>query len=257
MINNPLKFTDPSGESWKSFWKSVGNVFSDAFKAIVNVAVVIVSVAIIATAITIGTVVGIGQFVGSGFQNSSILNNQFRIVGGLFQGNIGQIVSRFTKELPQTLLGLGLSLGANALGRVKSVSYYGGATVVEHYSKRWGAFTLGSYINGNNGIQADPTNSLFQHEYGHYLQSQDVGWNYMYDYAFPSLSSSNRAKNHSEHDAFWTEQDANVRGRNYFGEDNWDYGAHPIFRSGYNNKFDRDYGHLIRKRVEGWLSLTH
>lgn len=53
----------------------------------------------------------------------------------MFQGNIRQIGSRFTKESPQTLLGLGVSLGANALGRVRSVNYYGGATVVQHYTR--------------------------------------------------------------------------------------------------------------------------
>lgn len=104
----------------------------------------------------------------------------------MFQGNIGQIASRFTKELPQTMLGLGLSLYYNAFGKVKSVSYYGGATVVEHYGNIGGAFTLGSYINGNRGIKASTDNSLFKHEYGHYLQSQEVGWNYIYDYGIPS-----------------------------------------------------------------------
>jgi hypothetical protein len=232
----------------------------------VAAATAVAGVLVAATAIVVGTIVGVGQSVGSGFQNNSILNNQFKIIGGLFQGDIGQIISRFTKELPQTLLGLGVSLGANAIGRVKSVSHYGGATVVEHYQNRWGAFTLGSYINGNNGIQADPTNPLFMHEYGHYLQSQDVGWNYMYDYAIPSASSSDHShtgrNGYSTHDAFWTEQDANRRGRDYFGDKNWNYNRHPVFKSGQNPVFDRDYGHLIRRNANGsafggWLSLTH
>ena len=29
--------------------------------------------------------------------------------------------------------------------------------------------------NGNRGLYADPHNRLFQHEYGHYLQSQSMG----------------------------------------------------------------------------------
>jgi RHS repeat-associated protein len=264
-INNPLKYRDISGES---FWSDLGDGFSNAFKSIVKtvvtVATVVVAVAIIATAITIGTTVGIFQSVGSGFQNNSILTNEARILGGLFQGNIGQIASRFTKELPQTLLGLGMGLAYNAIGRVKSVSYYGGATAIETYDPRWGAYTLGSFIIGENGIQASTSNSLFKHEYGHYLQSQDVGWNYIYDYAIPSaIDAKNGGKNdiygYNKHDAFWVEQDANIRGRDYFGTENWDYEHHPIFGSGQNTNFDRDYGYLRRNNPNfgWWLSLTH
>jgi RHS repeat-associated protein len=244
-LNNPLKYTDYNGES---FWSDLGNGFSKAFKTIVSVEVAIVTatigVAMIGTAFTIGTIVGVGQFVGSGFQNSSILSNEFKIIGGLFQGNIGQIASRFTKELPQTLLGLGLGLGYNAAGRVKSVSYYGGATAIETYDPRWGALTLGSYIIGENGIHADTKNSLFKHEYGHYLQSQDVGWNYIYKYAIPSAINAYNLPELDKgniHSAYWTEQDANIRGRDYFGSQNWDYFAHPIFDSGYNPWFDLLY----------------
>ena len=215
-MNNPLKYTDPTGES---FWRSLGNAFSDAFQAVVNVAVAVVTVAIavviIPTALAIGTVVGIGQFVGSGFQNSSILNNQFRIVGGLFQGNIGQIASRLTKELPQTLMGLGVSLGANALGRVRSVNYYGGATVVQHYQSGWGGFTLASYINGDSSIEANPNNPLFQHEYGHYLQSQEFGLSYMRQFALPSLFDTFGDGDHRQH---FAEQDANSRAFTYFNQ---------------------------------------
>jgi hypothetical protein len=162
----------------------------------------------------------------------------------MFQGNIGQIASRFTKESSQALLGLGVSLGANALGRVKSVSYYGGATVVEHYAKKWGAFTLGSYINGHNGIKTDPTNSLFQHEYGHYLQSQDVGWNYMYDFALPSLFDTFGNGDHTQH---FAEQDANSRAFIYFNEQvenynangtDWNRGKNPINGYNWNNPFN-------------------
>ena len=244
VLNNPLMNIDPTGES---FWSDIGDVISGAFKAVVNVVVAVATIVVasfvITKALVIGTVVGICQYVGSGFKNSSILKNQFRILGGLFEGSGDQILSRFTKELPQTALGLGLSLAANALGRVKSVSYYGGATVVEHYQSGWGAFTLGSYINGNSGIQADPNDPLFRHEYGHYLQSQDIGWNYMNDVAIPSVINSyntpNNEDGYNQHQAFKTEQDANIRGQQYFG--NWDYGLFPIFNSGYNNLFDLRY----------------
>ena len=242
VLNNPLKYIDPSGES---FWRWVDKkILRPIGSVAVSIATIGLAVSILPTAIAGGTMLGTGQSIGSGFKNNSILNNQFRILGGMFQGNIGQIGSRFTKESPQALLGLGVSLGANALGHVKSVSYYGGATVVEHYAKKWGAFTLGSYINGSNGIEANPTNSLFRHEYGHYLQSQEVGWSYIYDYAIPSAISANKAEKANDdniHEAFWTEQDANIRARDYFKDYEWDYDEHPIFDSGFNDWFDLNY----------------
>lgn len=75
----------------------------------------------------------------------------------------------------------------NLFNGVKDVSYYGGATAVTTYSKDWGGFTLGSYIMGDRSLYADPSNTLFQHEYGHYLQSQASGPLYLGKYAIPSL----------------------------------------------------------------------
>ena len=46
----------------------------------------------------------------------------------------------------------------------------------ETYVGNWGAFTSGSFIMGSRELEANPHNSLFQHEYGHYLQSQAFGW---------------------------------------------------------------------------------
>ena len=81
----------------------------------------------------------------------------------------------------------------NSLGRFSAkFSMYDGATVVRHYKDNWGAFTLGSYINGDNSIRANPNNESFQHEYGHYLQSQEAGWAYLPKYAIPSLINASR-----------------------------------------------------------------
>jgi hypothetical protein len=67
---------------------------------------------------------------------------------------------------------------------------------------------LGSYINGHRGLQADPNNSLFQHEYGHYLQSQNSGPFYLQRYALPSLIDAMGYSNHNYHAV---EQDSNIR----------------------------------------------
>jgi len=133
-----------------------------------------------------------------------------------------KILSRFTKELPQTIAGYVLSQGSNMIGDVQSVSYYDGATVVQHWSDKWGAFTIGSYINGDKNIKADPYNYLFQHEYGHYLQSQSVGPTYLFNYAIPSLIDA--AKHDQDvHDYFWVEMDANARALRYWKANIPDY----------------------------------
>lgn len=222
-LNNPLKYTDPDGNFFIIDDFAIG--FIKGFF----------------------TNKGTGRtMLGNAFHNGWNQSvNSAKIYGGLFAGSPVQIISRFTWELPQTLVGFGASLGANELTMVQDVNYYDGATVVRHYKDNWGAFTLGSYINGDNSIRANPNNQLFQHEYGHYLQSQEAGWAYLPKYAIPSLINAKNTPNNYDgvlqHDAFGVEQDANLRGRKYFGEEVWDYQQNPIFDSGHNQWFDQNY----------------
>ena len=68
------------------------------------------------------------------------------------------------------------------------VDYKYGATVLSgNFFGSGGAVTLGSYVNGSRSLAAGPNNSLFQHEYGHYLQSQKMGWGYLSRVGIPSL----------------------------------------------------------------------
>jgi len=259
-MNNPLMYTDPSGYKWKIF-KKIGNAVCAAAKAVASVATTVgkavVSAAVDVAAITTGvplalaatavsSVVGVGQVIFSGGKNWTILKNDVKIARGLCNGSPGQILSRFTWELPQTIVGYVASQGSNMIGDVKSVNYYDGATVVKHYSREWGAFTLGSYINGDNNIEANPNNELFQHEYGHYLQSQEAGWAYLSEYAFPSgynglTCPKGNDRGYYEHMAYGVEQDANIRARAHFKGATWDYHSNPIFDSGHYPDFDRDY----------------
>ena len=106
--------------------------------------------------------------------------------------------------------------------------------MVETYSKNWSgpAFTLGCYIDGERGIVADPNNATFQHEYGHYLQSQSVGWAYLNGYELPSVfgDPDNNAEFHNYNPI---EQDANARAIEYFhnklGNDLvWNFSVNPL-----------------------------
>jgi RHS repeat-associated protein len=201
-LNNPLKYTDPSGEffivdSWLvGFFKGLfqkGGGFKDAW----NTA-------------------------------NKMAGNDAKIWGGLFisdsnkpwYGQIWEVVSRFTWQSPQTLAGFVTSHAHNTFrlrGGVESVDYKYGATVLRTNSGDWGGVTLGSYIIGNNSIRADANNPLFQHEYGHYLQSQEAGLLYTIKYAFPSILSAASAKRlGNDHQYFFSEQDANARAFKYF-----------------------------------------
>ena len=98
------------------------------------------------------------------------------------------------------------------------MDYWGGATVIS--GNFWGqgngsAVALGSYINGGQDLKADPNNPLFQHEYGHYLQSQEMGPAYFSRVGIPSIMSADGSGNH-KYQPF--EQDANRRAFLYFNK---------------------------------------
>jgi hypothetical protein len=193
--NNPLKHTDPDGEfividSWlvgfvDGFFSSGSNRFGNAWN-----------------------------------EANHRAGNDAKIWGGLFAtdpnksfgGKVWEIASRFTWQLPQTLGGLASAHTANTvLGNVNWVKYKYGATVVQTEGS-WGGVTQGSYILGDESIEADANNSLFQHEYGHYIQSQSMGWAYYPRVGIPSMRSK------GVHDFHSVEQDANRRAFLYFNK---------------------------------------
>lgn len=143
------------------------------------------------------------------------VTNTAKIIGGLFVGDFGQIISRLTWELPQTLLGYSFNLISSEIGMVWDVNYYDGATVVNSSWFGSSAFTMGSYISGGSKLEAHPSNGLFQHEYGHYLQSQAVGPFYLGKFGIPSLLSMIN-NGSAKHKYYKTEQDANVRALKYW-----------------------------------------
>jgi RHS repeat-associated protein len=169
--------------------------------------------------------------------------NDVKIWGGLFAmdpnknfwGKIGEVVSRFTWQVPQTFVGWLVAESCNTLGfggGVESVDYKYGATVTRTNNSGWGAVTLSSYITGDNSIRADANNSLFQHEYGHYIQSQATGIFYLPRYGIPSGLNC-LGPNKYRHKYHPVEQDANIRAFKYFndnidGFNQWDSDRHPI-----------------------------
>jgi hypothetical protein len=237
-INNPLRYTDPTGYSFLFGWipeiiDFVKTVFTGGLDPTSSKA---------------------RDRAWKRFDPTaswSITNKDMKIDMGLFKtdphrtllGKAEELYSRFTWELPQTLLGNGFSQVRNMLGHVDDVSYYGGATLInrnEGPDKRgliweWG-MTLGPYINSIN-MKADPnTDMMFRHEYGHTLQSQLLGPLYITKVGLPSLIGSILdGWGMNDHRYEWYEVQADRLSYRYFKKYDsdalnsliWDYNGYP------------------------------
>jgi len=165
---------------------------------------------------------GIGGFV-EGFGQGAL--NSVKIDLGYFAwdsnrnlgGNYLSIMSRFTWENRQMTYGNLYNHGLNLTGQVDWVRYKYGATVVSSSIQR-GGITLGNYITGRAGvIEADENNRLFQHEYGHVLQSRASGFAYFSRFGIPSFADlAFNGEPYGDHDLHPAEQDANARAFEYF-----------------------------------------
>lgn len=184
-LNNPLIFADESGEFF----------VLDSFIA--------------------------GLFIGGLDKAVQMAKNDLKIWGGLFtsdpnksvMGRVWEVVSRFIWQPLQTIGGFLTAHACNSwclAGGVESVDYLYGATVVSTVNDGWGAVTQGNFIVGDSDLKADPSNDLFQHEYGHYIQSQDYGYLYYAKFGVPSLFSKGSHRDHP------VEQDANIRSLKYY-----------------------------------------
>ena len=154
-----------------------------------------------------------------------------------------ELISRFTWQFPQTILGETFATVSNWAGQVDKVGYWGGATVVSgnNWWQKHAAETFGNYIVGGTNLEPNPNNTLFQHEYGHYLQSQAMGSFYLPKVAIPS--SLNMIFDQNSHDWQPYEQDANKRGFFYMNKhvegfyqtkEDYDYNSINWIRKGWN-----------------------
>ena len=135
-----------------------------------------------------------------------------------------QIFSRFTYfEFALTLTGNIVGHYHNVLGNVESVENFYGATVLNLYEDRISAqaFTIGPYITGDINsttisyrVNGDLTHesSLLIHEYGHYLEYRSWG-------TVGSLIGALNSAKYSPDEInpkSWCERDASLRGMQYF-----------------------------------------
>jgi RHS repeat-associated protein len=266
-LNNPLMYVDPGGEKleWLG-WLLVG-LGLDAgiiLGTAAGSATVIVSTIFVETFSHMPIVAAIGGGIGGSEGAGRLVENSWRIAAGLFVtdknksffGRVWEFASRLTWQAPQTIAGLTYANVVNYAGQIDNVDYYGGATVSSGNNfGEGGAVTLGNYITGGPNLKADPITALFQHEYGHYIQSQGiVGGLYLLLYGIPSLASA--GLNDDEHRKLFIEQDANALAFKYFSknvdgfnwknedgvyESHWDFKSHPIFGYDEQTALNMDY----------------
>jgi hypothetical protein len=199
-LNNPLKYTDPSGkffilDSWVAGF--IDGFFSSGSNRLDNALV----------------------------EADTRTRNDVKLTLGLiipdknktFGGQVWEIISRVTWQAPQTLGGWLTTQWSNTIeGNINWVDYKYGATIAQSKGS-WGAITQGPYIMGDESIETDANNPLFQHEYGHYIQSQSMGHAYYSRVGIPSAFSK------GVHDFTPFEQDANRRAFLYFNKETPDF----------------------------------
>lgn len=182
VVNSPLKYTDPSGEIFGTLFTIQKNIFKHG--------------------------------INFDHYDYKEIKNAYKIDMGMFKGNFGQIVSRFTWGSTSNVIGNILAHGYNLTGQVEGVTYLAGATAIETKRSSTEAFTLGSYINGPKGFKADWHDHLFVHEYGHTIQSSYFGPLYFPVIAMTSLASTGGFGD-SEHNLRWFEVNASKLGAKY------------------------------------------
>lgn len=208
VMNNPLKYTDPSGQFFGTIMTFTGHLFETAFLH-----------------------GGLNPTSKNARNNAwrnfdptasgTRTNNAWKIDIGVFKtdpklsfwGRAGTLLSRFTWEAPQTVLGNLYSHFRNGTRQVDNVEYWHGATLVNsNGEEKWG-LTLGPYINSEDMKVGD---DMFRHEYGHTLQSKLHGPHYITHVGVPSLigSTLNQIGWHN-HDNEWNEIQANKMSYKY------------------------------------------
>ena len=150
--------------------------------------------------------------------------NSWKIDMGMFKGNFGQVLNKWTWGLPVSAIGNIVAHGYNFAGKIDNVTVMDGMLALSGATgltfndsgiPNEKAFTIGHYSFGPKGYKADWRDHLFVHEYGHYIQSQQWGVFYFPAISIPSFFSAAGISS-INHDKRWFEVNANKLGAKYF-----------------------------------------
>ncbi len=225
-LNNPLKYTDPSGDLFATLFGAISD-FVD------NICRTVEGKKWRWTKTELGWEIDKGLFMTDPNKN--------------FWDRAKELFSRFTDQCIQTWGGYWFATGMNTFGQVNDVSHGYGMTAIDIGLEGDRAITIGYMTAGPKGYKADWRDHLFVHEYGHYIQSQELGINYLFAVGIPSLQSAiidtgkNGAPNHRTR---WFEVDANRKAAEYFdkyygsGRDDYEPNSERFFDK---NSFENGY----------------
>lgn len=187
-LNNPLKYSDESGEFWGTWLTLSLRLPITLFVSLAGVAYHVIN--------------------DSPSEAKDFFHDQWSDYGkrvkNAWEMDMGFFGWDSNKSIGSNLFTISLNFSPwsfinNALGNTVSqirnnfstvnVEHYNGATLVnrkDNTSNEWG-MTLGSYIISKN-LEADPTsNDIFAHEYGHVIQSRWLGPVYIPIVGVPSI----------------------------------------------------------------------
>lgn len=220
-MNNPLMYTDPSGEKWWH-WLIGGGLSGGGIPSLYLAK----GIGHATTSWLDGVIDGMDgvAFNGSSWREAdSRAQNSWKISKGLFIADEGsdwdkfwQVLSRHTWQQPMTEVGNLYAHFSNNYGSV-DVEYFHGATVLSHRNYDDGdGMSIGGYINlskkkFDEGL--DYNNSTLLHEYGHFLQTRQWG---LFSISSSVISLFNTSTDATNHKSLWVEQDANARTMSYF-----------------------------------------
>lgn len=236
-LNNPLKYTDPTGEKWWHWVLGVSFILDP-----ISTSITALSTATAAFGfLTSVSAAGLTPYQGTLFALSIPTKNYWEKVKNSFKIDTYQFKAknfwhwnlRFSWESLQTGVGNMYSHIRNIIGKVDRVDYYDGATFcVDENAEKSDGITLGNYININIDDDINTNfetylktahNGLFMHEYGHTIQGRRYGFAYLFNIGIPSLKSAKNSEPHplykSTHVAKWFEKEASTYAKYYFGSD--------------------------------------
>ena len=157
-LNNPLKYSDPSGEIFATLFGAVSDFLVNTFVKVWTQ--------------------GFNAWGDADNWHSTKMG--WEIDKGLFRtdpnksplGQAWELISRCTWQANQTTVGYWFATIANTFGQVNNVTHNYGVTAVD-WGGDAGAMTLGNYSMGSKGYRADWKDHLFVHEYFSTPQSLD------------------------------------------------------------------------------------
>lgn len=181
LLNNPLIYTDPTGEKWWHW--ALADVLTGGALSLTGITTISVTAATFQTSLPAiqTTMMSMDQsysyFYGLATGDGSKFENATKIDAGLLLHIPGW-------ESEQALIGNTISHARNITGNVDNVEINHGTVLVnDNNSKNPGGMTWGPYINSNN---MNTNTDLYDHEFGHTIQSRILGPLYTTKVAMPS-----------------------------------------------------------------------